>query len=37
MLLNYVNCILEVLVDLVIQGVLDDRQEIKIYTYKDTK
>lgn len=32
MLLNYVNRVLEVLVDVVIQGVLEDTQQIKRYT-----
>lgn len=32
MLLNYVNCVLEVLVDVVIQGILEDTREIKRYT-----
>lgn len=31
MLLNYVNCVLEVLVDVVIQGILEDTREIKKY------
>lgn len=31
MLLNYVNCVLEVLVDVVIQGILEDTREIKRY------
>lgn len=29
MLLNYVNCVLEVLVDVVIQGVLEDKLKLK--------
>lgn len=33
MLLNYVNRVLEVLVDVVIQGVLEDTQQIKRYTH----
>ena len=37
MLLYDVDCILEVLVDVVIKEVLEDTQEIKSYTCKNTK